>query len=98
MEITGTSIKDIIDEFEIAKDRAEFTNDLNLFFNIMAFDNFNDEYYNIIKNRFNDYMRDWDIDLNKNFMLNGKNLPFIVSNLLNVLRQMGIYLIETIKI
>lgn len=69
MEINGISIKDIIYEFKITEDKAEFTNDLNLFFNIMAFDSSKDKYYNIIKNKFKDYINDWDIDLNKNFML-----------------------------
>ena len=84
MENTKISIKDIIDEFEITKNRAEFTNDLNLFFNMMAFDNSKGKYYNIIKNRFNDYMKDWDIDLNKNFMfickyIKSNKLPYKIA-------------------
>lgn len=46
IEITRISIKDIIYEFKIVKEKSEFANDLNLFFDIIAFDNSKNEYYN----------------------------------------------------
>lgn len=77
MEITRISIKDIIDSFEITKNKAEFVNDLNLFFNIIAFDNSDEEYYSIIKNKFDDYMKEWNISLDKKFTIISK---YIKSN------------------
>lgn len=65
-------IRDVIREFDITKNKIEFTNDLNIFLNISAFNESRGEYYDIIKSNFNNYMGKWEIDINNKFLILSK--------------------------
>ena len=72
MSNINIGIRDLIKELNISKNKIEFTNDLNLFLNIAAFNPKDGEYYDIIKSEFNNYMDKWDIDINNNFSILSK--------------------------
>lgn len=76
MDNMRISSEDLADNFGIIENKAEFINDLNLFFNIIAFDDSKDEYFNIIKQNFNEYMKEWNIDINKNFTIISKYIQY----------------------
>ncbi|MGL4911402.1 MAG: hypothetical protein ACRC3Y_03125 [Romboutsia sp.] len=72
MSNINIGIRDLIRELNINKNKIEFTNDLNLFLNISAFNESEGEYYDIIKSEFNNYMNKWDIDINNSFSILSK--------------------------
>ncbi|MCR8746530.1 MICOS complex subunit MIC60 [Romboutsia lituseburensis] len=72
MNNIAIGIRDVIREFDITKNKIEFTNDLNIFLNISAFNESTGEYYDVIKSNFNDYMKKWNIDINNKFLILSK--------------------------
>ncbi|MDK2562827.1 hypothetical protein QOZ84_04635 [Romboutsia sedimentorum] len=72
MNNANIGMKDLIKELGITKNKVEFTNDLNLFLNISAFDESQGEYYDIIKSKFDENMGKWNIDINDNFSIISK--------------------------
>lgn len=65
-------IREVIKELDISRDKVEFTNDLNLFLNTIAFNESDKDYYDIVKDNFNDYMGKWEIDIQKHFSIISK--------------------------
>ncbi len=72
MNSANIGMKDLIKELGIIKNKVEFTNDLNLFLNISAFDESQGEYYDIIKSKFDENMGKWNININDNFSIISK--------------------------
>lgn len=62
-------IRDLIKELNITRNKVEFANDLNLFLNISAFDEYPGEYYDIVRFKFNEYMGKWNLDINDSFSI-----------------------------
>ena len=65
-------IRDLIKELDITRNKVEFANDLNLFLNISAFDEYPGEYYDIVRFKFNEYMGKWNLDINDSFSIISK--------------------------
>ncbi|MGL5348099.1 MAG: hypothetical protein ACRDA3_12170 [Peptostreptococcaceae bacterium] len=65
-------IRDVIKDLDINKNKVEFINDLNLFLNVIAFNNSEKDYYETIKENIADYMGNWDVDIDKNFFIISK--------------------------
>lgn len=72
MNNTSIGIRDLIKELGITRNKVEFTNDLNLFLNISAFDESPGEYYDIVRFKFNEYMEKWNLDINNSFLIISK--------------------------
>ena len=74
-------IRDLIKELDITRNKVEFANDLNLFLNISAFDEYPGEYYDIVRSKFNEYMEKWNVDINDSFStiskyIKSRKLPY----------------------
>ncbi len=65
-------IRDLIKELDITRNKVEFANDLNLFLNISAFDEYPGEYYDIVRFKFNEYMGKWNLDIKDSFSIIAK--------------------------
>ncbi|MGL6107589.1 hypothetical protein [Romboutsia sp.] len=65
-------IRDVIKELDINKNKVEFTNDLNLFLNVIAFNESTKDYYDIVKEKFDDYMGKWELDIDISFSIISK--------------------------
>lgn len=81
MGIVNIGMRDLIKELNINKNKIEFSNDLNLFLNISAFNEYEGEYYDIIKLEFNNCMNKWNIDINNCFgilskYIKSRKLPY----------------------
>lgn len=84
MNNTKIGIRDVINELDISKNKIEFVNDLNLFLNVVAFDESSKDYYETIKEKFEEYMYKWNIDLDKNFFviskyIKSRKLPYKIA-------------------
>lgn len=77
-------IRDVIKELDITKNKVEFINDLNLFLNVIAFDDSKKDYYDIVKEKFDEYMGKWEIDFESNFSIisryiKSRKLPYKIA-------------------
>lgn len=61
--------KDLINDLGIKNNKIEFENELNLFLNLIAFDKTKGEYYDVMRLRFYDYMKKWNLDIEKHFSI-----------------------------
>ena len=66
------SITDVITELNITDNKIEFMNDLNLFLNIVAFIESKENYYDIIREKFDEYMGKWKLNFNDSFLIISK--------------------------
>ena len=65
-------IRDVIKDLDINKNKVEFINDLNLFLNVIAFNDSEKDYYETVKENIDDYMGKWEVDFDKNFFIISK--------------------------
>lgn len=77
-------IRDVIKELEINKNKVEFTNDLNIFLNVIAFNQSTKDYYDVVKEKFNEYMGKWDLDIDRSFpiiskYIKSRKLPYKIA-------------------
>ncbi len=78
------SIDDVITELNITTNKIEFINDLNLFLNIVAFSESQKSYYDVLKEKFNEYMGQWKLNFNDSFLslskyIKAHKLPYKIS-------------------
>ena len=66
------SITDVITGLNITDNKIEFINDLNLFLNIVAFIESKKNYYDIIREKFDEYMGKWELNFNDGFLIISK--------------------------
>mgnify|MGYP005779501781 FL=1 len=69
--------KYFIKELGIVDNKIEFMMDMDIFLSILSVDKSNKKYIQLLKEKFDDYMGIWNVDLNKNFDLIN---DYIVSN------------------
>ncbi len=69
MENVKMGIRDLIKDLNINKNKIEFANDLNLFLNIITFNNKKEGYYNILKEELPNYMKKWNLNVEESFSL-----------------------------
>ncbi|MGL5313431.1 MAG: hypothetical protein ACRC92_09300 [Peptostreptococcaceae bacterium] len=65
-------VRDVIRELDITKNKIEFINDLNLFLNVIAFNESTKDYYEVVKEKFDEYMAKWDINFDNSFSIISK--------------------------